>query len=118
MKKHVLVIVLIGLMTFSFNTLMAQNRPDRKPKMEMVDTLTPSQILKVNGILEFYNSSEVSKEDAAAIMKSLKAEKIPPGKGVEKAFENQGFDFKEIQKLAPRPQRSEGGRPEGGRPRR
>lgn len=105
MKKHVLIIALIGFMTLSFNTLMAQERHENKPERESVDTLTTAQTQKVNDILENYDSDALTAEDAKAIMKKIRDAKIPGGKGVEKAINAAGFDFEEIRKLAPPPER-------------
>ncbi|MDY6800565.1 MAG: hypothetical protein SVU94_05000 [Bacteroidota bacterium] len=106
MKKQILFIALVGFLTMSFNTLIAQE-PGRKPRKEQVATLTAKQIKKVNKILADYDSKSITKEDAKTIMDALREAKIPGGKGVEKAFTDAGFDFEEIRKLAPRPSRPE-----------
>ncbi len=38
--KKLLFIALVGFMTLNFSGLMAQQRPDRKPRQEQVETLT------------------------------------------------------------------------------
>lgn len=105
MKKQIFIIVLIGMMSMTFNSLMAQERPERGPQKEQVNTLTKAQIQSVNDILAEYDSENVSEADAKAIMKALKEAKIPGGKGIEKAMTDAGFDFKEIRELAPPPSR-------------
>lgn len=105
MKKQILIIVLIGLITINFNSLMAQERPERKPPQEQVDTLTVKQTKKVNKILANYDSKSISADDAKAIMDAIRDAKIPGGKGVETAINDAGFDFEEIRKLAPPPAR-------------
>ncbi len=105
MKKQILIIALIGFISMSFNSLMAQERPDRKAPQEQVDTLTTKQLKKVNKILADYDSKSLSEDDAKALMKEIKEAKIPRGKGVEKAINDAGFDFEEIKKLAPPPAR-------------
>jgi hypothetical protein len=105
MKKQILIIVLIGIMSMTFNSLMAQERPERRPQQEQASTLTKAQIQSVNDILADYDSEAVTEANAKAIMKSLKEAKIPGGKGIEKAITDAGFDFKEIRKLAPPPSR-------------
>jgi hypothetical protein len=109
MKKQILIIAIIGLITISFNSLMAQERPDRQPPQEQVETLTAKQIKKVNKILADYDSESLSADDAKAIMKAIREAKVPGGKGVEKAIDAAGFDFEEIKKLAPPPAKPERG---------
>ena len=104
MKKQILIVGMIGLLTLIINPLMAQQRPERGPQQEQVDELTDVQITTVNKVLAKYDSESLSTDDAKAIMEALKKEKIPGGKGVETAFENAGFSFYEIRKLA-RPSR-------------
>ncbi len=108
MKKQILIITLVGLLTMSLNSLMAQERPDRKPPQEQVDTLTAKQIKTVNKILADYDSESLSAKDAKAIMEAIRDAKIPGGKGVEKAINDAGFSFEKIQKLAPPPARPDG----------
>jgi len=103
--KKLLFIALVGFMSLNFSSLMAQERPDRKPRQEQVETLTSKQIKKVNKILADYNSESLSADDAKALMKELKEAKIPGGKGVEKAINDAGFDFEKIKELAPPPAR-------------
>lgn len=107
MKKQILIIALVGFITLNSNALMAQEQPDRKPPQEQVETLTSKQIKTVNKILADYDSKSLTKKDAQAIMKAIKDAKIPGGKGVEKAINDAGFDFEEIRKLAPPPERPE-----------
>jgi hypothetical protein len=103
MKKQILIIGLIGFLTLSFNSLMAQQRPGGGPQQEQVDELTDAQITTVNKILANYDSESLSADDAKAIMESLRSAKIPPGKGVENAITDAGFDFEELKELAPPP---------------
>lgn len=103
MKKQILIITVIGLLTLSFNSLMAQGRPGGGPPQ--AETLTTAQLETVNGILSNYDSNAVTVADAKAIMTALKDAKIPGGKGIETAINNAGFDFDEIKKLAPPPSR-------------
>lgn len=105
MKKQILIIGLIGLLTLSLNPLMAQQRPEKGPKQEQVDELTDAQISTVNKILANYDSESLSADDAKAIMEALRKAKIPGGKGVEAAINDAGFDFEKIKKLAPPPAR-------------
>jgi hypothetical protein len=106
MKKQILIIALVGFLSLSFNTIMAQ-KPDRKPPQEQVETLTAKQIKTVNKILSEYDSKSLTKDDAKAIMEAIRDAKIHGGKGVEKAINNAGFDFEVIKKLAPPPSRPE-----------
>jgi len=101
--KKLLFIALVGFMSLNFSSLMAQERPDRKPRQEQVETLTTKQIKKVNKILADYDSESLTANDAKALMKELKEAKIPGGKGVEKAITDAGFDFEKIKELAPPP---------------
>jgi len=109
MKKQILIIVLIGLITINFNSLMAQERQERKPPQEQVDELTKAQTKKVNKILANYDSESLSADDAKAIMEAIRDAKVPGGKGVEKAIDDAGFDFEKIKKLAPPPSRPKRG---------
>ena len=106
MKKQILIIVLVGFLTMSFNTLIAQE-PGRKPPQEQSDILTAKQIKEVNKILADYDSKSLTKDDAKAIMEAIREANIPGGKGVEKAINDAGFDFETIKKLAPPPSRPE-----------
>lgn len=110
MKKQILIIGLIGFLTLSFNSLMAQERPEKGPQQEQVDELTDKQIKTVNKVLANYDSESLSANDAKAIMKALREAKIPGGKGVETAINDAGFDFEEIRKLAPPPAKREKGK--------
>jgi len=101
--KKLLFIALVVFMSLNFSSLMAQERPDRKPRQEQVETLTTKQIKKVNKILADYDSESLTANDAKALMKELKEVKIPGGKGVEKAITDAGFDFEKIKELAPPP---------------
>ncbi len=103
MKQKILIVVLVGFITMSFNSLMAQERPDRKPSQEQADTLAAKQTKTVNKILADYNSESLSADDAKAIMDAIRDAKIPGGKGVEKAINAAGFSFEQIRKLAPPP---------------
>jgi len=105
MKKQILIIVLIGLITINFNSLMAQERQERKPPQEQVNTLTKAQTKKVNKILAKYDSKSLTEDDAKAIMDAIRDDKVPGGKGVEDAINDAGFNFEEIRKLAPPPAR-------------
>lgn len=105
MKKQILIIGLIGLLTLSINPLMAQQRPERGPEQEQVDELSAKQIKAVNKILAKYDSDSLTADDAKAIMEALREEKVPGGKGVETAINDAGFDFEKIRKLAPPPAR-------------
>ncbi|MRT92823.1 hypothetical protein [Ancylomarina sp. 16SWW S1-10-2] len=100
MKKF-LFIALVGFMTLNVSGLMAQERPERKPRQEQVETLTTKQIKKVNKILANYDSESLTADDAKALMKEIREAKIPGGEGVEKAFDEAGFDFEKIKELAP-----------------
>lgn len=104
--KKLLFIALVGFMTLNVSGLMAQQRPDRKPRQEQVETLTTKQIKKVNKILAKYDSESLTADDAKALMKEIKESKIPGGKGVEKAITDAGFDFEKIKELAPPPARA------------
>lgn len=108
MKKKVLIIALIGFISMSFNSLMAQTQQDRKPPREQVDSLTAKQIETVNKVLAKYDSEKLSTDDAKAIMDAIRDAKIPGGKGVENAINAAGFSFEEIRKLAPPPARPGG----------
>lgn len=110
MKQKILIIALIGFLTISYNSLMAQERSDRKPKREHVETLTDKQIATVNKILTDYDSESLSAGDAKAIMDAIRDAKVPGGKGVEKAINAAGFSFEKIKKLAPPPARQKGRR--------
>ncbi len=103
MKKQILIIALVGFLTLNFNSLMAQERPERKPPQEQVDTLTVKQTKTVNKILADYNSKSISADDAKTIMNAIRDAKVPGGEGVEKAINAAGFDFEIIRKLAPPP---------------
>jgi ABC-type microcin C transport system permease subunit YejB len=104
MRKQILIIaVLIGFFTLNFCSLMAQEPPGGRPPMEHVDELTATQVKTVNKILSEYDSKSLSADDAQAIMEALMKAEIPPGKGVETAVEDAGFDFEEIRRLAPPP---------------
>ncbi|MGQ1786026.1 hypothetical protein [Saccharicrinis sp. GN24d3] len=105
MKKQIIIIALIGFISMSFISLMAQEQPDKKPTQEQVDTLTVKQIKTVNKILSAYNSELLSADDAKAIMDAIRDAKIPGGKGVEDAITGAGFDYEKIKKLAPPPAR-------------
>jgi len=106
MKKKILIIALIGLITISFNSLMAQAQGGgRGGQQEQVDELTETQTKTVNNILSKYDSKSISESDAKAIMEAIRDAKVPGGKGVETAFKNAGFNFEEVRKLAPRPGR-------------
>lgn len=106
MKKQILIIALVGFITMSFNSLMAQQRPEKGSKHEQVDELTDAQITTVNKILVDYDSKSLSADDAKAIMEAIREAKIPGGKGVEGAINAAGFSFDKIRKLAPPPARS------------
>lgn len=105
MKKQILIIAMAVFMTIGFNAVMAQNRPDRRPPQEQADTLNVKQTQKINKILTDYDSESLTADDAKSIMKAIRDAKIPGGKGVEKAINAAGFDFEEIRKLAPPPER-------------
>jgi hypothetical protein len=105
MKKQILIVGMIGLLTLSINPLMAQQRPEKGSKQEQVDELTDAQITTVNKILADYDSESLSADDAKAIMKALREAKIPGGKGVETAINDAGFSFEKIRELAPPPAR-------------
>lgn len=105
MKKQIFILALLGILMLNFNSLMAQDRPDRKPPGEQVDKLTTTQIEIVNKILSDYNSDSFTAEDAQAIMKAIMSSEIPHGKGIEDAITASGFDFDKIRRLAPPPNR-------------
>lgn len=105
MKKQILIISLIGLMTLNISALIAQNQRGGGPQREEVAVLTDAQTKTVNNILLKYDSESLSADDANAIMKAMREAKIPNGKGLEKAISNAGFSFEKIRKLAPPPPR-------------
>lgn len=106
MRKQVLFIALLVVLTTGINSLMAQPPGGGKGgHRELVDKLTEEQTKKVKDILSKYDSKSISENDAKDIMEALRKERIPRGKGVETAFENAGFNFEEVRKLAPRPSR-------------
>lgn len=109
MKKQIFIVALIGFLSLSLNTLMAQpGGSGRRPQQEQVAKLTDAQTITVNKILADYDSESLSADDAKAIMKAIREAKIPGGKGVETAINDAGFSFEEIKKLAPPPARPKG----------
>ncbi len=66
----------------------------------MAATLSEDQKTTVASILENYDPSAVSEEDAKSILQALREAGVPPGKGLEQALGDAGFDFKSMRTAA------------------
>lgn len=70
------------------------------------EALSDEQLATISETLSGYDPENLTSEDAASIVEIFKSENIPPGKALEAAMADFGFDAKAVGELAGLPQRS------------
>jgi hypothetical protein len=71
-------------------------------------TLTDKQESTIDSILSKYDSSDLSSSDAQSIMDALRKAGIPMGSGLKDEMKADGYDLKQVAKLARQAQQQDG----------
>jgi len=74
--------------------------PQQMSGVNNSNSLTESQLETISSVLNNYDSTNLSSEDASAIVEAFQAAGIQPSRELANAMSSEGFDAKEVGDLA------------------